>query len=186
MILIFFRNRVLTYSFGGRACFIQSPQRRPCPNFSPSTRMSHAAVAGWRITPECLHPGDSWGQWLFLLASCSVSLPPWDETICTSKKSWKWIVVVQSLSRVQLSATSLNCSMPASPVLQYLPEFAQIHVHWVGDAIQPSHPLSSPSPALNLSQHHGLFQWVGFSHQVAKVLEVQHQSFQWIVTLDFL
>jgi len=58
----------------------------------------------------------------------------------------------------------------------------QTHVYWLGDAIQPSHPLSSPSlPALNLSQHQGLFQWVSFSHQVAKVLEfqLQHQSFQW-------
>ena len=73
--------------------------------------------------------------------------------------------------------------MDGFPVLHYLPEFAQTHVHWVNDAIQPSHPLSSPSPsALNLSQHQGLFQWVSSSHQVAKVLELQlqHQSFQWI------
>ena len=55
------------------------------------------------------------------------------------------------------------------PVLHYLPEFAQTHVHWVNDAIQPSHPLSSPSPsALNLSQHQGLFQWASSLHQVAK------------------
>ena len=64
-------------------------------------------------------------------------------------------------------------------VLHHLLAFAQTHVHWVGDAIQPSHPLSSPSPsALNLSQHQSLFQWVSSSHQVAKVLELQHQSFQ--------
>ena len=64
-----------------------------------------------------------------------------------------------------------------------LPEPAQTHVHRVGGAIQPSHPLSPPSPlTFNLSQHQGLFQWVSFSHQVAKVLEfqLQHQSFQWI------
>ena len=64
-----------------------------------------------------------------------------------------------------------------------------IHVHWIGDPIQPSHPLPSPSPpAFNLSQHQGLFQWVGSSHQVAKVLELQlqHQSFQWIFRTDFL
>ena len=63
-----------------------------------------------------------------------------------------------------------------------LPELTQTHVHWVSDAIQPSHPLSSPSPpALNLSQHQGLFRWVSSSNQVAKVLEfeLQHQSFQW-------
>ena len=63
------------------------------------------------------------------------------------------------------------------------------HVHWVGDAIQPSHPLSSPSPpALNLSQHQSLLKWVSSSHQVAKVLEVQlqHRSFQWTSRTDLL
>ena len=61
-------------------------------------------------------------------------------------------------------------------------------VHWVGDAIQPSHPLSPPSPALSVSQDQGLFRWVISSHQVAKILEFQfqHQSFQWIVRVDFL
>ena len=76
----------------------------------------------------------------------------------------------------------MNHSMPGLPVHHQIPEFTQTHVHQVGDAIQPSHPLSSPSPpALNLSQHQGLFQWVNSSHQVARVLEfqLQHQSFQW-------
>ena len=66
-------------------------------------------------------------------------------------------------------------------------ESTEPHIHWVGDAIQPSHPLSSPlPPALNLSQHHGLFKWVSYSHQVAKVLEfqLQHQSFQWTPRTD--
>ena len=75
-----------------------------------------------------------------------------------------------------------NRSTPGLPVHHQFPEFTQTHVHWVGDAIQPSHPLSSPSPpALNLSQHQRLLKWVSFSHQVAKVLEfqLQHQSFQW-------
>ena len=74
------------------------------------------------------------------------------------------------------------------PVLHCLLEFVQTHVHWVGDAIQLSHSLLSPSSlAFNLSQHQGLFQWVG-SHQVVKVLELQlqHQSFQWIFRVDFL
>ena len=82
----------------------------------------------------------------------------------------------------------VDCSMPGFSVLPHLPEFAQTHVHWVSDAIQPSHPLLSPSlPALNLSQHQGLFQWVGSLHQVAKVLELQfqHQSFQWVFRVDF-
>ena len=76
----------------------------------------------------------------------------------------------------------MNHSMPGLPVHHQLLEFTQTHVHWVGDAIQPSHPLSSPSPpAPNPSQQQGLFQWVNSSHEVAKVLEfqLQHQSFQW-------
>ena len=84
---------------------------------------------------------------------------------------------------------SMNCSTPGSPVLHHLPKFAETHVHWVSDAIQPSHPLSSPSPpATNPSQHQSLFQWVDSLHQVAKVLELQlqHQSFQWIFRIDFL
>ena len=91
----------------------------------------------------------------------------------------------------------LQCSaffmvwLSATPwtVLHRLPELAQIHVHWVGDAIQPSHLLLPSSPfAFSLSQHQSLFKWVSFSHQVAKVLEfqLQHQSFQWIFRTDFL
>ena len=78
----------------------------------------------------------------------------------------------------------MDYSTPGFSVLQCLPEFAQTHVCWVSDAIQPSHPLSPPSPpALNLAPHQDLFQWAGSSHQVAKVLELQHQSFQWILGL---
>ena len=81
----------------------------------------------------------------------------------------------------------MECSTPGFRVHHQLPELAQTHVHWVGDTIQPSHPLSSPSPpAFNLSQHQGLFKWVSSLHQVAKVLELQHQSFQWIFRTDFL
>ena len=75
----------------------------------------------------------------------------------------------------------MNRSTPGLPVHHQLPEFTQTHIHRVGDAIQPSHPLSSPSPpALNLSQHQGLFQGVNSSREVAKVLEfqLQHHSFQ--------
>ena len=68
----------------------------------------------------------------------------------------------------------MDCSTPGFSVLHYLPEFSQTHVHRVSVAIQPSHPLSSSSPpALNLFQCQGLFQWVGSSHQVAKLLELQ-------------
>ena len=83
----------------------------------------------------------------------------------------------------------MDCSMPCFPVLHCLLEFVQTYVHWDDDAIQTSHPLSPLSPpSLNLSQHQGLFQWGGCSHQVAKVseLQLQHQSFQWILRVDFL
>ena len=73
----------------------------------------------------------------------------------------------------------MDCSTPGFPVHHQLPKLTQIHVHHISDAIQPSHPLFPPSSALNLSQHQGLFQRVGSSHQVATVLEfqLQHQSF---------
>ena len=83
----------------------------------------------------------------------------------------------------------MNRSTPGLPIHHQLPESTQTHIHRVGNAIQPSHPLSFPSrPAFNLSQHQGLFKWVSSSHQVAKVLEfqLQHQSFQWIFRIDFL
>ena len=83
----------------------------------------------------------------------------------------------------------IDCSMPGFPVLQHLPELTQTHVHWLSDDFQLSHPLSPPfPPALNLSQHKCLFQWVISLHQVAKVLELQpqQQSLQWIFKFDFL
>ena len=92
--------------------------------------------------------------------------------------------VVQSLSCVHLFVTPVDCNMPDIPVLHYLSEFAQVHVQWVSDAIQPSHPLSLSSFAFSLSQHQGLFQWVGSSHQMAIVLELQQQFFQWIFSDD--
>ena len=82
----------------------------------------------------------------------------------------------------------MNRSTPGLPFHHQLPEFTQTQVHRVSDAIQPSHPLSSPSPpAPNPSHHQSLFQWVNSSHEVAKVLELQlqHQSFQWIFRNDF-
>ena len=83
----------------------------------------------------------------------------------------------------------MNCSTTGLPVHHQLLESIQTHVHWVSDAIQPSHPLSSSSPpAPNPSQHQRLFQWVNSSHKVAKVLEfqLQHQSFQWTSRTDLL
>ena len=95
------------------------------------------------------------------------------------------IISFQFSSVAQLCLTlchPMDCSTPGFPVHHKFPEHTQTHVHWVSDAIQPSHPLSSPyPPAFNLSQHQGLFKWVSSSHQVAKVSEfrLQHQAFQW-------
>ena len=104
--------------------------------------------------------------------------------LLSSKGSVQFSSVAQSCP---ILCSSMDCSMPGLPVHCKLSEFTQPHVHWVGDAIQPSHPLSSLSPpAFNLSQNQGLFKWVSSSHQVAKVLEfqLQHQSFQWILRTD--
>ena len=87
-------------------------------------------------------------------------------------ENFQFSSVAQSCPTVQ----PMNRTTPGLPVHHQLPEFTQTHVHWVGDAIQPSHPLSSPStPSLNLSQHQGLFKWVSSSHQVTKELEFQLQ-----------
>ena len=106
--------------------------------------------------------------------------------------SWAIARQAPQLSSVVQSCQTLcdpmDCSTPGLPVHHQLLEFTQTHVHWVGDAIELSHPLSSPSLAFNLSNHHSLFKWVSSSHQVAKVLELQlqHQSFQWTFRTDFL
>ena len=100
------------------------------------------------------------------------------QTACAPISSVQFSSVTQSCPTL---CDPMNHSTPGLPVHHQLPEFTQTHVHRVGDAIQPSHPLSSPSPpAFSLSQHQGLFQRVSSSHQVAKVLEfqLQHQSCQ--------
>ena len=100
---------------------------------------------------------------------------------------------LQQLSSVTQSCPTLcdpvNCSTPGLLVHHQIPEFTQTHIHWVGDAIQPSHPLASPfPPAPNPSQHQNLFQWVNSSHEVAKVLELQlqHHSLQRNPRVDLL
>ena len=112
----------------------------------------------------------------------------WDTLFCLSLcRSMQGSIVLRNLVQFSSVAQScptlcdpMDCSTPGLPVHHQLPEFTQTHVHWVGDAIKPSHPLSSPSPPVfNLSQHQGLFKWISSSHQVAKVLEfrLHHQSF---------
>ena len=108
----------------------------------------------------------------------------------------KWVTIKIGISKVQIRSVTQSCptlcdpmnrSTPGLPVHHQLLEFTQTHVHWVSNAIQPSHPLLSPSPpALNLSQHQIFFKWISSLHQVAKVLEfqLQHQSFQWTPRTD--
>ena len=120
--------------------------------------------------------------------STSVSIKKMPVKTTSSKFALVTFSSVQSLSRVWL-CNRMNRSTPGLPVHHQLPEFTQTHVHRVGDALQPSHPLLSPSPpAPNPSQHQGLFQWVSSWHEVAKVLEfqLQHQSFQWTPRTDLL
>ena len=99
------------------------------------------------------------------------------------------LISVQFSSVIQSCPTlwdPMNCSTPGFPVHHQLPEFTQIHVHWVGDAIQSSHPLSSPfPPAFNLSQHQS-FQMSQFSASGGQSVEfqLQHQSFRWIFRTD--
>ena len=104
-----------------------------------------------------------------------------------SRISELFFVVLQLLSHVQLFCNPMDCNMPGFPVPQHLPDFVQTYVHWVGNVIQLSDPLSSSSfPELNLPQHQGLFQCVSSSQHMSKVLELQHQSFQWIFRTDFI
>ena len=125
--------------------------------------------------------------------SLEVAFSPQRKICKKSQCVWRWLSHSGSgdklqnvscfLGPVQFSSVAQSCptlcdpmnrSMPGLPVHHQLPEFTQIHVHRVSDAIQPPHPLSSPSPpALNPSQHQNLFQWVNSSHEVAKVLEFQ-------------
>ena len=104
---------------------------------------------------------------------------------------WEWLwYSCCCCSATKLCLTLCNpmdCNTPGFPVPHPLLEFSQVRIHWIYDTIQPSQPLSpSSSSVFSLSQHQDLFQWVKFSlHQVAKVLELQHQSFQRVFMVDF-
>ena len=111
-------------------------------------------------------------------------------TTTYSKKAFLWAAFLKNTSKLLLCSWQsyptlfdpMDCNMPGFLVLHCFLELAQTHVLWVDDAIQPSPSL----PVFNLSQREGLFQWDRTSHQVAKVLELQHESFQWIFRVDFL
>ena len=120
-------------------------------------------------------------KWVAIPFSRGSSQPrDWTQVSCIAGR---FSTVWTSFSSVQFSPVAQSCptlcdpmnrSMPRLPVHHHLPEFTQTHVRRVRDAIQPSHPLSSPSPpAPNPSQHQSLFQWVNSSHEVAKVMELQ-------------
>ena len=112
--------------------------------------------------------------------------PYWDKLDNSSFRDFQFSSVAQSCPTL---CDPMSRSTPGLSVHPQLPEFTQTHAHRVGDTIQPSHPLSSPSPpSPNPSQHQGLFQWVNSLHEVAKVLEfqLQHQSFQWTPRTDLL
>ena len=118
---------------------------------------------------------------------CWALIHPYHCDVFRRKDLWR-VTRIHSFISVAF-CDPMDCRTSGFPVHHQLPELAQTHVHWVGDAIQPSDPLLSPSPpAFNLFQHQGLSKWVSSSHEVAKVLEfqLQHQSFQWIFRTDFL
>ena len=147
------------------------------------------------------------GSVQFSLSVMSDSLrPPWtaacQASLSITNSLLLLLLLLSHFSSVRLCVTPQTAAYQAAPSMGFsrqeywsgvplhqLPEFTQTHAHWVSDAIQPSHPLSSPfPPAFNISQHQGLWKWVSSSHQVAKVLEIQarHQSFQRIFRIDFL
>ena len=155
------------------------------------------------------HISFRWTWWVTICIRCKTTTTESLVNICcimsikpkhTNAFSFYFLVKMGSLFNFSISTSSVpqscltlcnlvDCSRPGLPVHHQLLELAQTHVHRVCDAIQPSHPLSSPSPpAFNPSQHQGLFKWVSSLHQVAKVLEfqLQHQSFQRLFRTDFL
>ena len=158
-------------------CSVTAGCSRPAINFSGSLVMFCPQILTDRDNPACLVPSLSPACHRRGLLSARLIRASRGLDCCSFTKLCLTLY------------TPMDCSMPGFPLLHHLLEFFQIHVHWVGDDIQSSHLLSSPSPpAFNLFQHQDLFQWVISSHQVAKVLELQlqHQTFQWIVRVNFL
>ena len=150
-------------------CFFESSQTVQWSTLQSVEYVSHFFLGARRLEDSLRHGLLAWG-----------SHRPWPQ-------AQAWGFVHCSAKLCPTICNPMNCSVPGFPVLHYLLELAQTRVHWVSDAIQPTHPLLSPFPhVLNLSQHQTPFQWVGSLHQVVKVLELQHQSFQWIFRVDFL
>ena len=130
----------------------------------------------WNFPPSCL---------------CGIERSKWSGVgyFPSLKSAWLWYSRFSSVQSYPTLCNLMNHTTPGLSVHHQLPQSIQTHVHWVGNAIQPSHSLSSPSPpALNLSQHQCLCQWVSSSHQMAKVLgfQLQQQSFWWTPRTDLL
>ena len=184
--------------------------RHPCPSPTPGVYSTHVHLVGDAIQPShpllslSPAPNPSQPQSLFPWATLRMRWPNyWSFNLSTIPKNTQnmrfrnMYIKADGKMTVQFSSVAqscptlwdpMDCSMPDLPVHHQLTEFTQTHAHWVSDAIQPSHPLSTPSLTFNLSQHQGHFKWVSSSHQVAKVLafQLQHQSFQWTFKTDFL
>ena len=169
---------------------VMKPKFGPCDPLQSLFALSLPDAIAWRgawvFWVMLVSKGPAW--WWWLLSHQVVSDSLWPHGLQPTRLLGPWEFPGKStgvgshclLRSVTQSCPTLcdpiDCSMPGFPVHHHLSEFAQIHIHWVSDGIQPSHPQSPPPPpALNLSQHQGLFQWVGSLHKVAKVLEVQLQ-----------
>ena len=174
--------------------------RPPCPSPTPEVYSNSCPLSRWchqtissSVVPFSACPqsfpasGSFQMSQLFTSGGQTIGVSASASVLPMNIQGWFLLGLIDLLA-FQLSLVAQSCltvcdpmdySTSGFPVLHHLPELVQTHVHWVSEAIQPSHPLSSsPPPALNLPQHQSLFQWVGSSQQVAKVLELQHGSFQ--------
>ena len=156
--------------------FLGNRLQPPWPSLSSKGQTGTVANQGrGRRSQETVVQPWGWLQEIHIIVSLS------SPAELKSLTNGRYSVQFSSIGQLCLTLCDpMDCNTPGIPVHHQLLEFTQTHVHWVGDAIQSSHPLSSPSPpAFNLSQHQRLFKWVSSLHQVAKVLEfhLQHQSF---------
>ena len=158
-LLVQFSSSVVSYSLGHHG-----PQysRLPCPSPTPRA-YSNSCPLSWWCHPTILSSAVPF--------SCFQSFPTSGSFPMSQFFAFSSSLVTQSCPTL---CNPMNCSTPGLPVHHQLPESIQTHVHWVSDAVQPSHPLSSPFLSVPyLSPHQSRFQWVNSSHEVAKVLEFQ-------------